>query len=128
MSLGEMMTNEIMVFWYKHNHVIKLALAMLVVGVLLSACAEPKPRMDSGEIIQIVKHDDVDVKKCAKEKKESKKVNGTTRVKYVCVKWKEVEVSPETYEFELRSGNKTGWTDQLDEETGESYQVGDQYP
>lgn len=133
MSFWDMMSNEVIAFWANHKRLVMLGVAMLIVGVLLSACTgqPPRPQLDSGKIIQVVKHDDVEVKdrKCVSTKKVAYKDRGKTKTKRVCAKYKVTtrEVSPEYYEFELQDGSKTGWVT-VDEDTGESYEKGDQYP
>jgi hypothetical protein len=114
-------------------------LALVAVGIVtllpLTGCSEPPPpreSLNSGEIVQIVKHDEVEVKDkiCTLKKTERYRQNGRWKTREVCTKHKVVtrEISPEWYEFELQSGNKKGWTGPLDEETGEAYQKGDKYP
>lgn len=134
MSFWDMMHNEVIATWSKYRRTVMLFIAALIVGVLLAACAaeDNRPRLDSGKIVQIVKHDEVEVKdkKCVSTKTTTYKQNGKTKTKSVCEKYKTVtvELSPETYDFELVNGKKRGWVLGVPEDPGESYKEGDQYP
>ena len=134
MSFWDMMSNEVIATWSKYRRAVLLFIAVLIVGVLLAACVaeDNRPRLDSGEIVQIVKHDEVEVKKktCTSTTTTTTKVNGVKKTKTTCKAYKTVtvEVSPETYDFELVKGNKRGWVIGVAEDPGESYKEGDQYP
>jgi hypothetical protein len=108
----------------------KMIIAAIMCAAITSACGEvPQENItiNNGEIVQIVKHDDVKKKVCASYRYTYKKVRNKKVPTKVCAAYKTVEVSSEWYEFKLLHRGKTGWV-RVDEATGESYRVGDQYP
>lgn len=120
-------------FFVKHRRAILLVVAVVIMGVLLSACGSTPsgPTVSHGRIIQVVKHDDVERKErvCVRKKTERYTVNGKVKKRKVCAQYRMVEreISPEYYEFKLRDGRRTGWI-RVNESTGESYRRGDYYP
>jgi hypothetical protein len=103
-----------------------------VFTTLVACSGQSTPPINSGTIVQIVKHDDVEARKkvCTASTTIRTKVKGVWKSKKKCESYKNVtkEVSAETYDFELVSGNNRGWVLGVPEHPGESYEEGDIYP
>lgn len=106
--------------------ILLVVLAFMLVGCNSQPTNEP---LTQGKIVDIVKHDDVEVKKRVCTSYKTTRKTNTTKSKKVCASYKTVtrEVRAEYYDFKLQRGNKTEWVT-VDENTGESYKVNDMYP
>lgn len=105
--------------------------AVATAAVVLSSCGSPGPAVTSGRVIDKVEHDDVEIKErvCVDKRTQRYTVNGKTKTRLTCARYKMVEreISPEWFELKLKNRNGTGWVT-VDEDTFENYDEGDQYP
>lgn len=124
-----------MLDWWRTRGKQRLLLfaATAIVMIMIAACdvAPVPPAVTAGKIVEKQHTEDVEVKKdvCVKHGTKKVKKNGKWKTVKVCTKTqkKEIELTPDIYQFKLKDGKNEGWVS-VDEDTFNQYDKGDQYP